>query len=137
MPGINLPAYRKICFFRDLSGMSILYPGRERLKYRRSSVIWLKTSQTCFSYNLKGSFGWIWESFFRNADYGNRGCRVLKNCQKLGIILVIKWFKKWYYQKISMTKYVLLSWYLVCFNSYKKLFTILYPPLKTRQPALP
>ena len=36
---------------------------------------------------------------------------VVASCQKLGIILVIKWFKNWYYQKISITKNVLLNLY--------------------------
>ena len=37
---------------------------------------------------------------------------VMGNCQKLGIILVvIKWFQNWCYQKMSMTKNVLLNWY--------------------------
>ena len=32
-------------------------------------------------------------------------------CQKVGIILVIKWFKNWCYQKMSITENVLLNWY--------------------------
>ena len=35
----------------------------------------------------------------------------MASCQKQGIILVIKWFKNWIYQKISITKNVNLNWY--------------------------
>ena len=35
----------------------------------------------------------------------------LASCQKLSIILVIKWFENWFYQKKSLTKKVLLNWY--------------------------
>ena len=55
--------------------------------------------------------------------YGNTGCWIFKgeiqnskDCGELsnislGIILVIKWFKNWCYQKMSITKNVLLNWY--------------------------
>ena len=33
------------------------------------------------------------------------------SCQKYSIILVRKWFKNWFYQKMSVTKIVLLNWY--------------------------
>ena len=35
----------------------------------------------------------------------------MASCQKKGIILVTKWFKNWFYQKMSITKHVLLNWY--------------------------
>ena len=35
----------------------------------------------------------------------------MASCQKLAIILVIKWFKNWCYQKMSIIKNVLLNWY--------------------------
>ena len=35
----------------------------------------------------------------------------MAKCQKLGIILVIKGFKNWSYQKMSITKNVLLNGY--------------------------
>ena len=42
---------------------------------------------------------------------------VMASCQKLGIILIITWFKKWSYQKKSKAKNVLLNWY----HSMKKI----------------
>ena len=36
---------------------------------------------------------------------------VVSNCQKLGIILAIKWLKNRCYQKMSITRNVLLNWY--------------------------
>ena len=36
---------------------------------------------------------------------------VVVSFQKLGIILLVKWFKNWCYQKMSITENVLLNWY--------------------------
>ena len=39
------------------------------------------------------------------------GLRQVTVCQKLGVILVIKWFKNWSQQKMLFTKKVCLNWY--------------------------
>ena len=58
----------------------------------------------------------IWKIFAYESTYPKEIIAILRigvvvRCQKLGIILVIKSFKNWCYQKMSKRKNVLLNWY--------------------------
>ena len=44
-------------------------------------------------------------------NYQILGLHQVTVCQKLGVILVIKWFKNWSQQKMLLTKKVRLNWY--------------------------
>ena len=44
-------------------------------------------------------------------NYQISGLHPVMVCQKLGVILVIKWFKNWSQQKMLFTKKVRLNWY--------------------------
>ena len=56
------------------------------------------------------------ERFLPKNQHTHRNYWILRigligNCQKFGIILGSKWFKNWCYQKMSITRNVLLNWY--------------------------
>ena len=44
-------------------------------------------------------------------NYQILGLHQVMVCQKLGVILIIKWFKNWSQQKMLFTKKVRLNWY--------------------------
>ena len=46
---------------------------------------------------------------------------LMGRCQKLGIVLESKWFKNWCYQKMSITKNVLLNWYSLMKKKLRKI----------------
>ena len=48
----------------------------------------------------------------------------MASCQKKGIILAIKSFKNWFYQKMSLTQNVLLNWYSSIKKSMRKIQVI-------------
>ena len=111
--------------FKGLSGEILQRAERKGFaQCRQQDMSWIQP-------NLRWQYCTI--AILVHSDYGNTGCRVFKwgiqnlkdfhlkmnipkrnswilrigvvaSCQKLGIIIVIMWFKKWCYQKMSITK---------------------------------
>ena len=78
---------------------NIDYPDTMSIRIVEFSIGGTKLEEFCLKIKITQGNYWILR------------ISVLANCQKLGIILVIKWFKNWFYQKMPITKNVLLNWY--------------------------
>jgi hypothetical protein len=68
----------------------------------RYKFIWIKLKRTtCPRINFQLT---LWHFEVTKENYWILRIGVVVSCQKLGIILVTKWFKNWYCQKISIQK---------------------------------
>ena len=68
-------------------------------------------------------------------NYQILGLHQVTVCQKLGVILVIKWFKNWSQQKVLFTKKVRLNWYSsmkLFFRKFRMIFDIENPLWKSK-----